>query len=272
MADYAESLLKDFIVNYIQNVRDGFDERMEKVTPEIYQKQTHECIGGLLSRQATLTIELAQAPSVWNGHVAPLFLRCMVEAYITLAWILDDPVERSEMYVKYGLGQEKLSIEYMEQALEEGSSAVDADYIRENIRIRKAWLNSQLAEWAVDVDVGSWSGISTREMAKEIGRESIYRYAYVPFSGPAHNMWQHIGRYNLVPCHNPLHKWHLVPKVHEFPVDPDFMYRSAKYVSLSYQVFDEKQGIVCDVMLPDVFLTEHPLFSESVEEREGDPE
>ena len=104
MADHTDSLLKNFIVNYIQNVRDGFAERMDKVTPDIFQKHTHECIGGLLSRQATLTIELAQAPSIWNGHVAPLFLRCMVEAYITLAWILDDPMDRSEMYVKYGLG------------------------------------------------------------------------------------------------------------------------------------------------------------------------
>ena len=256
-----KELLSDFVAKYPDNVRTGFDERWSLVRPEIYDKYVHECIGGLLSRQATLTIEMAMAPSTWNVHVAPLFLRCMVDAYITLAWIFDEPIERSEKYIKYGLGQEKLYIEYLQEALQEEPDSYDAANIQKVVEIRKSWLNGQLAEWATEINVGSWSGISTRDMAKEIGRESIYKHAYVPFSGPTHNMWQHVGMYNVEPCQNPLHKWHLVPKIRRVPLDPDFMYRSAKYISQSYELFDEKMGIQCDVVLPDDFLLEHPFFS-----------
>ena len=63
-------------------------------------------------------------------------------------------------------------------------------------------------------------------------------------------------------CTNPLHKWHLVPKVKRAPADIDFMYRSAKYVSLSYEIFDEKMGVNCDVPLPETMALAHPLFAE----------
>jgi len=257
--------LENFIQSYTENVRAGFEDRWKQVKPEIYQKHIHEAIGGLLSRQATLAIEMAMAPSVWNGHVAPLFLRCMIDAYITLAWILDNPTQRSEKYIHYGLGQEKLYIEYLEESHREEPDSYDADAIKKMIEMRKSWLNSQLAEWATEVNVGSWSGISTREMAKEIGRESIYKHAYVPFSGPVHNMWQHVGIYNVVPCQNPLHKWHVVPRLRRAPFHPDFLYRSAKYVSLTYEIFDKKMGIKSSVALPEDFFLDHPLFSSDVE-------
>lgn len=269
MPKHNRSLLANFVEDYVQVVMDGFEQRWNQIRPEIYEKYIHECIGGLLSRQATLSIEMARAPSIWNGHVAPLILRCQIEAYITLSWIVDDPRTRANRYIKYGLGQEKLSIGYLEEALAEEPHTIDSNRVSENISVRKSWLNSQLAEWATEVDVGSWSGISTREMAREIGRESIYKHAYVPFSGPTHNMWQHVGRYNTVPCENPLHKWHLVPKILKAPLDPDFMYRSAKYVTLTYQAFDTKLNVQCDVPLPEVYFVEHPLFS-SDEDREED--
>lgn len=256
-----EDVLEDFVTKYVDNVRSGFDKRWSLVIPEIYSSDAQQCIGGLLSRQAVLTIEMAVAPSTWNGHVAPLFLRCMIDAYITLAWILESPSVRSEKYIRYGLGQEKLFIEYLEEAVREEPASYGADSLRKMIDVRRAWLRSQRSEWTTEVNVGAWSGMSTREMAKEIGRESIYKHAYVPFSGVVHNMWQHIALYNMEPCMNPLHKWHLVPRVEHAPVDIDFMYRSAKYVSLSYGAFDKKMSVNCDVALPETMALAHPLFS-----------
>lgn len=164
-----------FIEGYVQNVLDGFESRWSKVDLEIYEKHVHEATGGLLSRQAVLAIELAKAPSIWNGHTAPLILRCMTDAYITFAWILDDLNARSEQYIHYGLGQEKLFVEYLEEGLVEDPDSYDAEAMQKMIEDRKAWLNSQLAEWT-EVNVGSWSGLSTRKMAKEIGRELIYKF------------------------------------------------------------------------------------------------
>ena len=259
MTETRRALLDDFVLTYEKNVRAGFDARWSSITPEIYNRRVHECTGGLLSRQATLTISMARSPASWNVHVAPLILRSMVDAYITLAWILDKPTERSEMYVKYGLGQEKLIIEHLEDALRGGEDFGD-DIVERMIEIRKAWLNSQQAEWATEVNVGPWADISTRKMAGDIGRESIYKHAYVPFSGAVHNMWQHVGSYNVEPCINPLHKGHLVPRVRGFEVEPDFMYRSAKYMSISFEIFDDKMQVECATTLPRDFFVEHPLF------------
>ncbi|MCU7797532.1 MAG: hypothetical protein KZQ75_10410 [Candidatus Thiodiazotropha sp. (ex Myrtea spinifera)] len=262
-----DKILTDFVQGYTNVVTNGFDSRWRQVKQEIYDKHISETIGALMSRQATLSIEMANAPTTWNGHVAPLFLRCMVDAYITFAWILESSNERSLKYIEYGLGQEKLFIEFLEDALAEDPDTYDAELLNEMIEVRKNWLNSQLADWATEVNVGSWSGMSAREMAQEIGRESIYKHAYVPFSGAAHNMWQHIGIYNTEPCSNPLHKWHVVPKILTSPIHPDFMYRSAKYISITYELFDEKMGIECEVQLPVAFFLEHELFS--TDEAEG---
>ena len=237
--------LREFISGFCDNVTQSFNERWSKITSDLFDKHVHEAIGGLLARQATLAIELAKSPMMWNGNAAPLILRCMTDAYITLAWILEDPIDRAKKYIEYGLGQEKLFIEY-----------------------RKAWLNSQLAEWATDVNVGSWSGMSTREMAKAIGRESIYKFAYVPFSGPTHNMWQHVGVYNVQPCTNPLHNGHLVPTIRAAPNDPEFLYLAAKYVSQSFEIFDEKLGVHVERVLPIKYFLEHPFSNEPSEQSE----
>ncbi len=256
------SLLQRFIKEYSINARDGFESRWSQVKPDIYEKHMHEAVGGLLARQATLSIEMAKSPHMWNGHIAPLVLRSMVDAYITLGWILKEPKKRSPKYILYGLGQEKLYIEYLEQDLTEADDSDEGKAIREMLKIRKAWLNSQLAEWATEVNVGSWSGITTREMAQDIGRESIYKFSYVPFSGPAHNMWQHVGVYNMKPCANPMHKHHFVPSIRNAPFEPDFMYRSAKYLALTYTLFDSKMHITSNVPLPIDFFIGHKLFND----------
>jgi hypothetical protein len=109
--------------------------------------------------------------------------------------------------------------------------------------MREGWLNSQRRDFMIEVNVGSWSGHNTREMAEQAGCETLYKYAYLPFSGVAHSMWQHIAIYNLKPCANALHKRHRIPTVAHVPLDPDYVYRSAKYVTRSYELFDCKRSI-----------------------------
>lgn len=260
MKNRSKNLLQKFVKEYCENAHKGFESRWSQIKPDIYEKHTHEAIGGLLARQATLSIEMAKSPSIWNGHVAPLLLRCMVDAYISLAWVLGEPNLRSKQYINYGLGQEKLYIEYLEEELRESKDVAggeEEEALREMVRVRKGWLNSQLAEWATEVNVGSWSGMTTREMAKDVGHESIYRFAYVPFSGPTHNMWQHVGIYNMKPCTNPMHKHHLVPAIREAPLEPDFMYRSSKYLSQTFTLFDSKMNVKSSVILPVQFFARY---------------
>lgn len=246
-----------FIEDFCQNVEQHFSQRMDLSKPDLYDKHILEVAGGLLARQCTLAIQLAKSPSIWNGHAAPLFLRCMTDGYITLGWILEDPQARATMYVKYGLGQEKLFVEYLEEGIRSETDPRQIQYLQQMIDVRKNWLNGQWAIWATDVNVGAWSGINTREMAQAIGKESIYKFAYVPFSGVAHNMWQHIGLYNVVPCTNPLHHGHLIPSIRKVPIDIDYLRLAAKYVTQTLELFDQKRGTVVNLPLPLDYLLDH---------------
>lgn len=260
------SNLENFLQGYCSNVASGFYGRWNSQAPEIYDNEISETIGGLAARQTTLAIEMAQNPRIWNGHLAPLVLRCMTDAHITLAWILEKPKERSREYVRYGLGQEKLFLEYLKNESDTAPEGELGEQVAELVEFKEAWLNSQLMEWAIEVNIGSWSGTSVRDMAIEAGCESIYKFAYVPFSGAAHNMWQHVGTYNVVPCDNPLHKNHRIPLIWSPPLDPDYLYRSAKYISRTFHLLDEKLGLECEDKLPVEYFVDHfPRESEGEE-------
>lgn len=269
MSDEGLDPFEHFISGYCDNVKAGLRQRWDKYKPEIYNNEISEAIGGLAARQATLAIEIARNPGIWNGHIAPLILRCMTDTHITLAWILGAPLERSKEYIRFGLGQEKLFIEYLENEADQAPAGELDERIEEMIKTRKDWLNSQLMEWAIEVNVGSWSGKSTRDMATEAGCEGLYKFAYVPFSGPTHSMWQHVGIYNVVPCENPLHKNHGIPVVPKLKIDPDYLYRSAKYISRTYELVSEKLHLECEISLPvTYFIDEHP-FGRANEETDG---
>ena len=79
-------------------------------------------------------------------------------------------------------------------------------------------------------------------MAEEANCLDLYNYAYIPFSAATHNMWHHIGRYNLRLCQNPLHGLHYVPYDAELPNHIDYFRLAAKYVYKAFLLFDEKTG------------------------------
>src|SRR3546814_8225011 len=66
----------------------------------------------MLARQATLAKDVARAPMLWTGNSAPILLRAMADAYINIAWLLLDPVERCRKFILFGLGQAKLELEH----------------------------------------------------------------------------------------------------------------------------------------------------------------
>lgn len=266
MPEHSE--LAEFLAGYCNNIAVGLHSRWDAYLPDIYSNEISETIGGLAARQATLAIEIAQNPGIWNGHIAPLILRCMTDAHITLAWILESPMERSREYVSYGLGQQKLFLEYLKNESDTAPEGELDDQVAKLIEMGETWLNSQIMEWAIEVNVGSWSGTSVRDMALEAKCESIYKFAYVPFSGPAHNMWHHVGLYNVVPCDNPLHKHHRIPIIWAPKLDPDFLYRSSKYVSRTFSLLDDKLDTSSSEQLPVDYFFQH--FPRSAKVQEND--
>ena len=63
-------------------------------------------------------------------------------------------------------------------------------------------------------------------------------------------MWQHISLYNLEECKNPLHKFHRVPTIADVPLDEDYVFRSAKYISKAFMVVDKKFDLKIESQLP----------------------
>lgn len=232
----ADQMLTD-LENYSGNAWSTLSSRWESIRLEIYDDHVSEVVGGLMARQCSLTTELAENPPIWNGHISPLILRCMVDTHITLAWTLQDVTDRTRKFVLYGLGQEKLQIELLKVSSENDEQTKDF------IKAKEYWLNSHRSDFLTEVNVGSMSGLTTREMARQADCEDLYRYAYTPFSGSAHSQWQHISLYNLKRCNNPLHKYHKVPCHLIDGINPDYLYRSAKYLDLSLDSIDQAYNL-----------------------------
>ncbi len=247
--EYSQKLI-ELMKDYCSVVQTALDERWKKLPIALSESEGFEVIGGLMARQATLTIQLAENPGIWNGHIAPLILRSMTDAHITLAWILaGDFQERSRKYILYGLGQEKKLIEHLKS---EDNTDMD-----KYIELKEGWLESQRYPFLTEVNLGSWSGTNTRKMAQEADCETLYKFAYEPFSAVAHNMWQHISLYNLEECQNPLHKFHRVPTIADVPLDEDYVFRSAKYISKAFMVVDERFSLTIETELPVDWYIKH---------------
>jgi hypothetical protein len=245
--------IEELIKSYTKYARLELKERWEKWTIDLSENEIHEVVGALLARQVTLSRQMAENPLIWNGHIAPLILRAMADVYITLAWVLKDPLERSRKFVLYGLGQAKLQLEHRKAQIGDREPTPEERML---IEASEAWINSQRFGFLTEVNVGSWSGIPTRQMAEEADCIDFYNYVYNPFSACTHSMWHHIARYNLTQCANPLHQYHQVPDDPEFPIDPHNFYLSAKYLKKTFSTFDKKFGIRVDVSSAFDHLTE----------------
>lgn len=214
-----------------------FEERWNTWEKDFALNEVHEVVGALLARQVTLFTKFTEIPSMWNWHIAPSILRTMVDTHINIAWILDEPLERSRKFISYGLGQTKLEIEHRKKRLD-GSK--DDKYLQLYVDNLERWLKSQRWGFLTEVNIGSWSGKNAREMAEEVGLLDFYNYCFVPFSAGTHSQWNHICRYNLVHCVRPLHKYHRIPIVKEEHSDIHIVELAAKYMAKSFDIFDKK--------------------------------
>lgn len=235
--------IEDLIATFIEQARVELRERWKNWVLDLSQGEVHEVVGALLVRQVTLARQIAECPPIWNGHVAPMILRAMADAYISLAWVLKDPVERSRKFVLYGLGQAKLELEHRKAEIGNRETNPQEKILLE---ASEEWINAQRFTFLTEVNIGSWAGISTRKMAEEAECIDFYNYVYNPFSACTHSMWHHISKYNLVHCANPLHRYHRTPVDPELPMDPYYFYLAAKYMQKSFTAFDQRFSIQTD--------------------------
>jgi hypothetical protein len=233
-----EGKFEDLIRAIESKVRQELRARCEAYIPDFRMPEVFNVLTALLARQATLAIELASAPQLWNWHSAPLFLRAMTDVHITLSWILLDPKTRARQYIDHGLGQAVLELEHRKKQLETTPEHSKEDISR-MIEASEAWIDTQRWNFLVEVNVGAWSGKTTREMAGESGILDFYNYVYTPFSQCAHSTWYHVGRYNSGVSQSPLTRQLWMPQIIDSN-DVWTLHLAAKYLDKSFNTFDEK--------------------------------
>ncbi len=248
--EHSFKILKKIINCYCNVVKQGVHVRAKLLPQDLNNSDLFDVVFGLLATQANFTLQFAKNPGIWNQYIAPIIFRVQVDSYITLAWILkNEPHDRAKKYILYGLGQEKLQIEHLKEAVKENIQ------LETLLKSRQEWLNSQLLDIFTEVNLGSWSDINTRKMAEEADCLDLYNGAYTPFSAAVHNTWQHVERYSLYRCKNSLHKKHRLPLIPENVSNSiEELLLSSKYVQKAYLLVDERCQLVCHVPQPHDYL------------------
>ena len=245
-----------FALKYEQVATVALNAIWNAMPKDVYESVSAEVIGALLSRQCHLSLKLARNPDFWEWNVGPVILRSMTDCYITLAWILEDLPLRAKQYVSYGLGQQKLIIEHYKEQIEKGTGR-DRELMEGMVEKYEAWINKQHFSFLQEVNVGSWSGKTTRDMARECGCSDLYKFAYAQYSSCAHNMWSHLGRFNCVPSDNPLHKYFRVPVWQDMWGEPSVFINSAKYLEKAFRAVCRRFDIRLDIVMPHDWAIDH---------------
>ncbi|MDI1343915.1 MAG: DUF5677 domain-containing protein [Pseudolabrys sp.] len=168
-----------------------------------------EVTSGLILRVITGAASLCRAPHQWSSQFASTNLRQLAETEIVLGWLRAHP-EDFEKYRDYGLGREKLAwlhvedlVSSLENVPEELSGVAD--------KLERRKREAPILDVTVVSIESTFTGISLRAMAQELGMESLYRTVFQVSSGEIHGEWEPVSRENLQRCHSPLHRWHYVP-------------------------------------------------------------
>lgn len=138
--------------------------------------------------------------------IGRLALRAVVEAYITLAYLIKRNDGQTWLaYRNYGSGQAKLAFLKLEEATTELPSYIDKG-------IMEALSNEDVFQEFVSISLGNWDKTDLRKMAEDAGCKDIYDSFYVWTSAYTHANWASVRDSGFETCLNPLHRFHRVPR------------------------------------------------------------
>lgn len=229
--------ISGFIAAFTHFVHNDLQARQDAWELNLERPQDRQVILALLARQATLALEIAGSPGIWNPNTAPILLRAMADVHITLVWLTQSPEERVPMFVRDGLGAIKLEIAHRREQMGKGDAA-ETEQQEPYVEHLEAWLQSQQLEFLTEVNLGSWSGKNTRVMAEEAGCTDFYNYVFQPFSAAVHSYWPHVGRLNVEYCKNPAHNFHLLPVIRAFEPDTHWCLLASRYLAKTLGALD----------------------------------
>jgi len=222
---------------YIENIQKELTARWNENNIDIEERELEEVIFGMLSRQVSITIYYLSSPIMWNGDAGTIILRTIAENIINISWILkEDSLNRARMFIKYGLGQEKLQLEHRKNEMEGRETSEEEQNM---IETQDLFLNRERYTFLTDVNLGSWSDKPILKIAEEADCRDFYHYVFTPFSNSAHGTWNHIMKYSLKTSSNPLHCLVKRPIFLDLEPDPHFAELSMRYLDKSFGIYDK---------------------------------
>lgn len=145
-------------------LKSELDERWNLVADNLNNTAEYEVIFGLLSRQCSFVNEMSYSPLTWNDMFLPVIMRCMVENYLNISYILLDPIVRAKLFIKKGLSNETLILEKIKS--KEYTNETDLNFIKET----ESWINQQSFTFLNEINVGGWKEV--KEFS-DVDRKSV---------------------------------------------------------------------------------------------------
>ncbi|MFI6827573.1 DUF5677 domain-containing protein [Kribbella sp. NPDC050241] len=185
--------------------------------PDLYQPDRHEVLTGITYHVLRSLEAMISYPGLWTMEHASGFIRGIIDARITLKWlVLKDDLALYEKFKAYGRGRLKLLKLHLEEYRDGLAEAPDD--LDSAIEYLDALVNRDIWEEFQDISIqGSFSGIDTRKMAEQVGLLHEYRFVFAPSSANVHGEWSALDRFALTVCGNPLHRQHRIPRPKDDP-------------------------------------------------------
>ena len=223
---------------YINSIIAYLDMVSRQYKYDLYNPSKDEVLLGLFSRITRLFLRFISLPELWARDIAGIFLRCLTDTTITFAYLAQyGKEEEYRAFVAYGEGKEKLLMLHL-QDNHPDRTAFDGRSIDDVIEDLGGGFHIEI----MNVDLGGWSKLSMREMAKLVGMEEYYRLVYDPSSSDVHGTWISLRTSNLLRCIQPLHRYHFIPGGYEPPAYSAILDVAAKMYKLSVHIGRKDMG------------------------------
>jgi hypothetical protein len=206
------------------DLKDRFEQAALRADPDLYEPDRHEVLSGIAARVIRLVEGAIGAPLLWTDEYGASVMRSVIEAKILIRWLEHkaDPALYTR-FKEYGRGRLKLLKLHTEEYID--SLEEVPDHLDMYLEHLNAEVNADVWEEYQEISIDkTFSGVSARQMAIEVGLKSDYDFVFAPASGTTHGDWAALDRYALVRCRNPLHMWHRIPNFDTgVLVDPSVM-------------------------------------------------
>lgn len=94
--------------------------------------------------------------------------------------------------------------EHLKEDMKDDPDPEEKDFLK----VLDARVNAERGEWFQPVNLGSFAGVSAREMAIQAGLKREYDLFYSPLSSGNHGEWPTVREIDTVPCQEVLHRGH----------------------------------------------------------------